>query len=208
MHHILSLDLHSTPWNQFSRFPLASSNNTAVNNTSVPGLLTGEGGRKLAGMDLRRSFCSASMKGSFKCSEAKTEREQRQHITRTALWMKAQRWLLSTCTRKEPFLVLSECTFINASVWLTPPPQLDLCQGYQRWCFTVWVWYFSWIAEYILNVGSFNCSFLGHKAKAACVPTYQLTLLLSEKKRWRTAFSKAFLQTLINGHTKGGPSPG
>ena len=35
----------------------------------VPGLLTGEGGRKLAGMDLRRSFCKAPMKGSFMCSE-------------------------------------------------------------------------------------------------------------------------------------------
>lgn len=36
--------------------------------TGLPGLLTGEGGRKLAGMDLRRSFCRATMKGSLKCS--------------------------------------------------------------------------------------------------------------------------------------------
>ncbi len=37
--------------------------------------------------------------------------------------------------KKEPFLLVSECTFINVSVRLTPPFQLDLCQGYRRCCF-------------------------------------------------------------------------
>ncbi len=37
--------------------------------------------------------------------------------------------------KKKPSLLMSESTFINVSVWRTPPFQLDLCQGYWGWCF-------------------------------------------------------------------------
>lgn len=84
----------------------------------VPGLLTGEGGRKLAGMDLTRSFCSASMKGSFKCSE---EREQKTEITQPPCQKVAHRvharnvekCLINTSTfQMDPWrwAQLSECT--------------------------------------------------------------------------------------------------
>lgn len=64
-------------WRQFNKVPVGISSSSTVNNNTIPGLLTGEGGRKLAGMDLSRSFCSATMKGSFKCSGGTREREHR-----------------------------------------------------------------------------------------------------------------------------------
>lgn len=71
-----------------------------LQHASVPGLLTGEGGRKLAGMDLSRSFCRAPMKGSFKCSEGEKGREEKVHAV----------------DHPHGSVVVSECTFIKASV--------------------------------------------------------------------------------------------
>ncbi|TNN72912.1 hypothetical protein EYF80_016841 [Liparis tanakae] len=60
--------------------------------------MAGEGGRKLAGMDLSRSFCIAPMNGSFKCSERNGKRERRLSITQIDLCMKTQRSLSTTVT--------------------------------------------------------------------------------------------------------------
>lgn len=37
--------------------------------------------------------------------------------------------------KRKSFFLVSECTFINSSVSLTPAFQLDLCQGYWGGCF-------------------------------------------------------------------------
>lgn len=64
--------------------------------------------------------------------------ECRRSVSEPALWMKAQRCTLRTCTGEKKwksFFLVSECTFINSSVSLTPAFQLDLCQGYWGGCF-------------------------------------------------------------------------
>lgn len=153
-----------------------SSRNQSVNKTSVPGLLTGEGGRKLAGMDLSRSFCSAIMKGSFRCSEGRRERENAGGRSVSQLWMKAQRCTLRTCTgeKKKKLFLVSECTFINSSVSLTPGFQLDLCQGYWGGCFNTVALIFQ-----LNSRAHHECQFCRLQLPGRCAPPHHgLTVLI------------------------------
>lgn len=120
--------MHEVSKNLFPFFFFQASSCSAVNNTSVPGLLTGEGGRKLAGMDLSRSFCSATMKGSFKCSEAKAEGGRR------------DRGVRPLCVCEQP-----EVTAVDAQLILAFPFQAsDSLKAHlsMHHCEGPWVWLF------------------------------------------------------------------
>lgn len=143
---------HNVPkLKQFNRFLFQPYGNMAVNSCSVPGLLTGEGGRKLAGMDLRRSFCSATMKGSFKCSEGGREREQAS-ITQLAPGVHAGHM------HKKPFSFV-----FYVSVSLTGP--LSRLPDALIWR----LWYFSWIAGHTINVKVYLPT---AQAEAGYIPTH------------------------------------
>lgn len=90
--------------------------------------------------------------------------ECRRSVSEPALWMKAQRCTLRTCTgeKKEKafFWFLNVHLSIHQWAWLQ----------HSSWtCVKVtgvaalilWLWYFSWIAEHTVNVSSVDCSFLG-----------------------------------------------
>lgn len=90
--------------------------------------------------------------------------ECRRSVSEPALWMKAQRCTLRTCTgeKKEKafFWFLNVHLSIHQWAWLQ----------HSSWtCVKVtgvaalilWLWYFSWIAEHTMNVSSVDCSFLG-----------------------------------------------
>lgn len=98
--------------------------------------------------------------------------------------------------KNKSFLLVSECTFINASVWLTLPFQLDLSVKVTGAdVLILWVWYFSWIAERIMNVKSLNGSFRGPYSKG-WIYSY-----LPRQQLWMTV-NKTLFQTLIICHAK------
>lgn len=158
-------------------------------------------------MDLSRSFCRATMKGSFKCSEGKRERESaRRPITQPALGTRTQRCTAGTSTGKKPFLLVSECTFINVSVRPTPPFLPDLCQGYRSWRFDIVALIFQ-----LNNRAHRECQIprlqlprpysQHHGQQSGYIPTYRdVWPHCFMRKLWMT-FKKTLLQILINYHS-------
>lgn len=181
-----------THWNQSNKFPRGILSSTTVNNTTVPGLLMGEGGRKLAGMDLSRSFCSATMKGSFKCSEGTRKREHRRVDHSAASVDENPKVHTGHMHKKRPFLLVSECTVINLSVWLDSRHFSWTGAG----ALIMWNWYFGWIVECTMNVKPFNCCFLGgthtHTHTPAAVSIYSFLSKFLVNQCFLISFQQSF----------------
>lgn len=125
------------------------------------------------------------------------------------LWMKTQRCLLGARTRIKTF---------SFGVWLYIYHGISfdwLCRlsgtsvkVTRAGALIVWLWYFSWIAEHIMNVKPFNCSFVGHTAKKGWIYSYlprRLASPLHEYKSWMT-FNEPYYKTWIVCHASSGQS--